>query len=103
MSLPPFSGLSSRCPKCGLQGLKVAYIERASLAAYGTLAYQHGREEDFPCMQRACATCGFAALEAPLSPSDALLAPQPPHAEAEKAKPEWVPLGDDSTCGDFPE
>ena len=77
MSLPAFSGLDSACPKCGIKSPRVTYIERAALAAYGTVAYRHGRDEDFPCIQRTCGTCGFATLEAPLSVSNALTAPPP--------------------------
>ena len=74
MSLPAFSGLGSACPKCGIRSPHVKYVERASYAAYGSLAYRHGRDEDFPCVLRTCSTCGFQALEAPLSASDTLMA-----------------------------
>jgi hypothetical protein len=76
-ALPPFSGANSVCPKCGARSPFVRYIERAALAQYGTVAYRHARDDDFPCIQRTCGTCGFATLEAPLSASDALTAPPP--------------------------
>ena len=95
MSLPAFSGLGSLCPKCGIKSPNVKYIERASHAAYGSLAYRHGRDEDFPCVLRTCSTCGFQALEAPLSASDTL-------APAPLASADLLARMGDSTCGDFP-
>lgn len=76
MTLPPFSGLEARCPKCGAAGMRMLYVRSSAVAPYGSLAYR-AADEVFPCMERTCATCHFQALEAPLSPSDAPLLPQP--------------------------
>lgn len=74
MTLPPFSGIGSACPKCGLKSPSVRYYERDTQAPYGTKAYSMSPEV-FPCIQRTCGTCGFQTLEAPLFNDDTLIAP----------------------------
>lgn len=76
MTLPPFSGLDSTCPKCGTRGLKVRFLRTVGDATYGSLAYQKG-SDIFPCMQRTCPVCSFETLEAPQHAADAALAPAP--------------------------
>lgn len=76
MSLPPFSGLGSLCPKCGSKGLSARHLADNRAVQYGSVAWK-AEPDVFPCMQRRCPVCQYETLEAPLSASDALTAPSP--------------------------
>lgn len=96
--LPPFNA-AGLCPKCGAPNLSVRYLRGASDTQYGSAAYR-ADPSVFPCMQRRCGVCQFETLEAPLSPSDALLPPVSQADGTSEPTPalfvQWKPVAEDA-------